>query len=64
MVLYPGGLGPREVPSPKNEMETDGPFDVSLSNRGSNIVLTLKEKDSHYDSITAKFTQKFASQLF
>ena len=45
---------PREVPPPENETETDGPFDVSLSNRGSNIVLTLKDKDSHYDTITSR----------
>ena len=45
---------PREVPPPENETEIDGPFDVSLSNRGSNIVLTLKDKDSHYDTITLR----------
>ena len=52
MLLYPDGLAPREVPPPENETETDGSFEVSLSNRGSNMVLTLKEKDSYYDSNT------------
>ena len=45
---------PQEVPPPENERETDGPFDVSLCNCGSNIVLTLKDKVSHYDTITSR----------
>ena len=58
MVVYPGGSGP----PPENKTETDGPFDVSLSNRGGNIVLTLEEKDSHYDSITSRKNSR--GQLF
>ena len=54
MLLYLDGLGPREVPPPENETETDGSFDVSFSNRGSKMFLTLKENDSHYESITSR----------